>query len=143
MVHHCFHDRRAGYFRAATDLFQEQHGVHFRSPGCLLTEISCSETGKVVEDYAKSNNEIVLRSEDDRILFGQSLGTAASSLMGGFGGCGLIPQTLLNCQAGGRYDSFPLVLALLVYLHMYVRLLPVFNFQNDLDLIRKVATSLF
>jgi SulP family sulfate permease len=39
---------------------------------------------------------------EDRVLLGLGLGNAASALLGGFGGCGLIPQTVLNAQAGGR-----------------------------------------
>lgn len=31
-----------------------------------------------------------------------ALGSTVSALFGGFGGCGLIPQTLLNIQSGGR-----------------------------------------
>ena len=30
------------------------------------------------------------------------LGNAVSALMGGFGGCGLIPNTVLNARAGGK-----------------------------------------
>jgi len=39
---------------------------------------------------------------EDRVLLGLGLGNAVSALCGGFGGCGLIPQTVLNGQAGGR-----------------------------------------
>ena len=35
-------------------------------------------------------------SDPDRLLVGLGLGNLASALFGGFGGCGLIPNTVLN-----------------------------------------------
>mmetsp|Transcript_39803 Transcript_39803/g.77944 ORF Transcript_39803/g.77944 Transcript_39803/m.77944 type:complete len:318 (+) Transcript_39803:104-1057(+) len=70
-----------------------------------IAMISILETllaGKVIEDYAASAGEMGSPSDNDRMLSGLALGTAASAMMGGFGGCGLIPQTLLNAQSGGR-----------------------------------------
>lgn len=54
----------------------------------------------------------------DRLLVGLSLGNFASACFGGFGGCGLIPQTVLNRSAGGRgalsSASYALTMALSV-----------------------------
>jgi SulP family sulfate permease len=38
----------------------------------------------------------------DKSCMSMALGNSVSALFGGFGGCGLIPQTLLNIQSGGR-----------------------------------------
>jgi len=38
----------------------------------------------------------------DKSCMSMALGNTVSALFGGFGGCGLIPQTLLNIQSGGR-----------------------------------------
>lgn len=38
----------------------------------------------------------------DRNCLAMAGGNLASALLGGFGGCGLIPQTVLNAQSGGR-----------------------------------------
>ena len=40
--------------------------------------------------------------QDEQALCALSFGNTASVLLGGFGGCGLIPNTLLNLQSGGR-----------------------------------------
>jgi SulP family sulfate permease len=37
----------------------------------------------------------------ERVIIGLGLGNAASALFGGFGGCGLVPNTLLNGKSGG------------------------------------------
>ncbi|CAM9558353.1 unnamed protein product [Chrysoparadoxa australica] len=48
----------------------------------------------------------------NRTCVGLGLGNLASMLMGGFGGCGLMPQTLLNLQQGGRGTASSLSYAL-------------------------------
>ena len=65
--------------------------------------ISVLETllaSKVVEEQAR---EAGRPSEGDNnwLLGGLAMGNLASAALGGFGGCGLIPQTLLNAQSGG------------------------------------------
>lgn len=72
--------------------------------------ISILETllaGKVVAEYKANEGGSAQSSEEEsksnnRMLAGLSTGTFAAGLFGGFGGCGLIPQTLLNMQSGGR-----------------------------------------
>jgi SulP family sulfate permease len=44
----------------------------------------------------------ITTADNDRLLNGLGFGTLFSALFGGFGGSGLIPQTLLNMQSGGR-----------------------------------------
>lgn len=48
--------------------------------------------------------KVALFEEDrpDRSIIGLGLGNLVSSLFGGFGGCGLIPNTLLNGSSGGE-----------------------------------------
>ena len=44
----------------------------------------------------------VLCGVSRRSVVGMAWGKVASALLGGFGGCGLIPQTVLNVKSGGR-----------------------------------------
>jgi len=67
-----------------------------------------SVNGRASESNNMSGSDSVVTSSgssnqsEDRVLLGLGLGNAVSALCGGFGGCGLIPQTVLNGQAGGR-----------------------------------------
>ncbi|CAM9516634.1 unnamed protein product, partial [Heterosigma akashiwo] len=69
----------------------------------LLAAKVVSEAPPICET-AETNN--------DRVLYGNALGNAASALLGGFGGCGLIPQTVLNVQSRGRGQASSLAYAL-------------------------------
>ena len=42
------------------------------------------------------------KSDSDRLITGLGIGNFISAIFGGFGGCGLIPNTLLNGSAGGE-----------------------------------------
>lgn len=58
-------------------------------------------------DGASAPADALARLEDgvtppDRSIAAMAGGNALSALLGGFGGCGLIPQTVLNAQSGGR-----------------------------------------
>lgn len=53
---------------------------------------------KVVDDASSATESVDTKDQSVRAL---SIGNFCSSLFGGFGGCGLIPQTLLNIQSGG------------------------------------------
>lgn len=57
-------------------------------------------SGKVVDDMtgedSTANYDVPTRS-----VLAMSAGNIVSSLLGGFGGCGLIPQTVLNIKSGG------------------------------------------
>merc|ERR1711871_1415597 len=87
--------------------------------GSMLTSISCLKlvtpvaisimiialvetllAGKVVDELTggehKADYDVPTRS-----VIGMSAGNFASALFGGFGGCGLIPQTVLNIKSGG------------------------------------------
>ena len=66
-----------------------------------ITIIALVETllaGKVVDDMTgeKQNDNVPTRS-----VLAMSVGNTISALLGGFGGCGLIPQTVLNLKSGG------------------------------------------
>ena len=50
-------------------------------------------------------------SVPDKSVIGMSVGNMVSSLLGGFGGCGLIPQTVLNMKSGGGGPLSSLVYA--------------------------------
>ena len=54
---------------------------------------------KVLQEASGNSDEC---TDNDRTILGLSLGNAASVLFGGIGGCGLIPLSTLNVQAGGR-----------------------------------------
>ena len=60
----------------------------------LANRIACDNYRCRVDVYEKD--------DPDRTSVGLGLGTAASALFGGFGGCGLIPNTLLNGKSGGE-----------------------------------------
>ncbi|KAL3799424.1 hypothetical protein HJC23_013879 [Cyclotella cryptica] len=54
--------------------------------------------GKVVDDMTGKQQE---EDVPTRSVLAMSSGNILSSLLGGFGGCGLIPQTVLNLKSGG------------------------------------------
>jgi len=60
----------------------------------LANRIACNSYRCQVDVYEEDN--------PDRSCVGLGLGTSISSLFGGFGGCGLIPNTLLNGKSGGE-----------------------------------------
>jgi len=47
-------------------------------------------------------NKIYEEDDPNRLILGLGLGNALSALFGGIGGCGLIPNTLLNGRSGGE-----------------------------------------
>jgi len=58
---------------------------------------------KVVDDAVGTTDETTNDADavKNKSLMAMSAGNALSALFGGFGGCGLIPQTFLNLQSGG------------------------------------------
>lgn len=73
-------------------------------------------SGKVVDEMigiqpATEEEEDVVPT---RSVIAMSIGNVISSLLGGFGGCGLIPQTVLNVKSGGRgqFSSISYALAM-------------------------------
>ena len=86
---------------------------------CGIAFISILETllaARVVDDnrceelctfFYDENDEIVLEGGQGPLdvptssVLALSLGNAVSAATGGFGGCGLVPQTVLNLQSGG------------------------------------------
>ena len=86
---------------------------------CGIAFISILETllaARVVDDnrceelctfFYDENGEVVLEGEGRPLdvptssVLALSLGNAVSAATGGFGGCGLVPQTVLNLQSGG------------------------------------------
>eukprot|EP01035_Chromulina_nebulosa_P021432 gene21432-27761_t len=73
--------------------------------------------------------DIYEKNNPDRVVLGLGLSNLASGLFGGFGGSGLIPNTMLNGKSGGEgyaseYSySFSLVLSILVF-GKYIKLVP-------------------
>ena len=63
--------------------------------------------------------------DPDRTSVGLGLGTAASALFGGFGGCGLIPNTLLNGKSGGctRISTLSYALSLAMFVVIFAPIL--------------------
>eukprot|EP00802_Teleaulax_amphioxeia_P010287 Tamp_10313.p1 GENE.Tamp_10313~~Tamp_10313.p1 ORF type:complete len:530 (-),score=53.03 Tamp_10313:467-1990(-) len=65
----------------------------------LITVLETLLARKVVATQLES---ATTTAEDDQSLYALSSSNLVSCLFGGFGGCGLIPNTLLNLQSGGR-----------------------------------------
>lgn len=63
---------------------------------CLLETLLAA---KVMDDEA---GPPAGGADPDRACTAMAAGTALSAALGGFGGCGLIPQTLLNLKSGGK-----------------------------------------
>jgi SulP family sulfate permease len=78
----------------------------------LARRVACAATGACPPDPDDA--------QADRAAVAVGLGNFASAMFGGFGGCGLIPNTLLNSRNGGlSYVSslaYALSLALCVIL---------------------------
>ena len=56
----------------------------------------------------KQNDSVPTRS-----VLAMSVGNTISALFGGFGGCGLIPQTVLKSGGGGPFSSISMLWQLL------------------------------
>ena len=84
----------------------------------LISVLETLLAGKVVEDCVASECMVFIEQQppakNNQLLGGLAAGNAASALLGGFGGSGLIPQTLLNMQCGGhgRLSSISYAIAL-------------------------------
>jgi len=64
--------------------------------------ISVLETLLARKGVAAELKTDIADGQNERALCALSFGNTVSALFGGFGGCGLIPNTLLNLQSGGR-----------------------------------------
>merc|ERR1711871_261691 len=103
-----------------TPISLSELGSHLKSASawklCSGAAITCAaisllETllaGKVVDglkgEHKMATGSTSLTAPLDtptKSIFGLSAGCAISALMGGFGGCGLIPQSVLNIKSGG------------------------------------------
>eukprot|EP01038_Epipyxis_sp_PR26KG_P006314 gene6314-8694_t len=75
---------------------------------------------RILSDTIRSKSEIYEEDDPDRTVIGLGVGNIISAVFGGFGGCGLIPNTLLNGSNGGlgyaSGFSFAISLALAVLL---------------------------
>lgn len=72
-------------------------------PAASIALISLLETllaAKVLDNQAEAGEAVT--ADPDRSCLAMAGGNALSALLGGFGGCGLIPQTLLASSSGGR-----------------------------------------
>ncbi len=71
---------------------------------------------KVVDDMIGDDTTMQAKNDDvpSRSVIAMSIGNIISSLLGGFGGCGLIPQTVLNVKSGGKghFSSISYALAM-------------------------------
>jgi len=64
--------------------------------------ISVIETLLAAKIAARSQGDKDSNVDPDQLMVGLGVGNAASSLIGGIGGCGLIPNTILNLSTGGK-----------------------------------------
>jgi SulP family sulfate permease len=79
-----------------------------------IATISLLETllaAKVVDDALEKQESSDANVVKNRSCLALAIGKAASALFGGFGGCGLIPQSFLNLQSGGKGKISVLVYA--------------------------------
>lgn len=88
-----------------------------------ITIIALVETllaGKVVDDMTGSSPDDAEYDIPTRSVLAMSAGNTISAFLGGFGGCGLIPQTVLNIKSGGGGPaasiSYAIAMALMVVL---------------------------
>lgn len=56
---------------------------------------------RIAGEKYRYKTPIFEKDDPDRAVVGMGLGNLIASLFGGFGGCGLIPNTLLNGTSGG------------------------------------------
>ena len=56
----------------------------------------------ISNNIIKENNPE--KNDPDRLITGLGLGNIATAFFGGIGGCGLIPQTILNKSSGGKRE---------------------------------------
>eukprot|EP01041_Mallomonas_annulata_P009813 gene9813-20411_t len=70
----------------------------------LSSKIISSMTKKQSQSDINSNSVTSTTTTNDpnRASIGLGIGTAIGALFGGFGGCGLIPNTILNGKSGGQ-----------------------------------------
>jgi SulP family sulfate permease len=66
---------------------------------------------KVVDDALEKKESSDANVVKNRSCLALAIGKATSALFGGFGGCGLIPQSILNLQSGGKGKISALVYA--------------------------------
>jgi SulP family sulfate permease len=66
---------------------------------------------KVVDDALEKEESSDANVVKNRSCLALAIGKATSALFGGFGGCGLIPQSFLNLQSGGKGKISVLVYA--------------------------------
>ena len=85
----------------AAKVVDDMKGENLCTPGNL-----CAVPG---DDDSASKDEGF--SVPDKSVIALSAGNMVSSLLGGFGGCGLIPQTVLNMKSGGGGPLSSLVYA--------------------------------
>jgi sulfate permease, SulP family len=91
---------------------------------------------KVVDDATDTTVPGAL----DKSCQAMALGNAASALFGGFGGCGLIPQTLLNISSGGTGVTSVLayagvMAAGIVFTSSLIKMVPIASFAGIMLLV--------
>lgn len=57
---------------------------------------------RIATDMYRSKSPVHEKDDYDRAVRGMGLGNLVAAMFGGFGGCGLIPNTLLNGSSGGE-----------------------------------------
>ncbi|CAM9609922.1 unnamed protein product, partial [Heterosigma akashiwo] len=74
-------------------------------PGAVIAVIAYLQSllaAKVVVEVCDSEELACAVTDKDATLAGIGLGNAVSAVLGGIGGCGLLPSTVLNMKSGGR-----------------------------------------
>lgn len=80
----------------AAKVVDEMMGIKSCPYPCKPEEATTDEEKELYEGCTPTTYDVPTAS-----VLGMSLGNAVSAMLGGFGGCGLIPQTVLNVKSGG------------------------------------------
>jgi len=109
----------------------------------LITFLQSLLASKVVESSEKICT--IPKTDNDRVIMGVALGNALSGVLGGHGGCGLLPFTVLNVQNGGRgtLSSVTAALALGIFVVIAAPLIGVVPLPALAGLMFTVAWSTF
>lgn len=86
----------------------------------LISTLETLLASRIACDVYRCRVDVYEEANPNKLVVGLGLGNAASALLGGFGGCGLIPNTLLNGKSGGEGYASSFAFAAFLTLSMVV-----------------------
>jgi SulP family sulfate permease len=107
--------------------------------------ISIIETLLAAKIAARAQGGKESNIDPNQLMVGLGVGNAASSMIGGIGGCGLIPNTILNSSTGGKgpLSAISYSLALTVILLLFAPALGAIPMASLAGLMFTVAFNTF